>query len=126
MSVCELHFLLERQIRLSIPGIQIDFACPTRFAHCLDFDLPESESATESLPHTGFLVLDNEPGLNNVETVLATDCLLPLAASLKKMVRILGGRDCGRQVILKVEAVFLTGKSIGVCSLLTSMHSFDP
>ena len=35
----EMHFSFERQIQLSVPGIYGNFACPTKFAHCLNRDL---------------------------------------------------------------------------------------
>ena len=39
-----------------------------------------STLATESLPRTCFPGLENEPKFNNVGTVLATECWLPVAA----------------------------------------------
>ena len=40
----------------------------------------ENEPATESVPRTCFLVLENEAQFNIVGTVPATECWLPLAA----------------------------------------------
>ena len=49
MVFSELHFLLERQIQLSVSGQYGDFACPTRFAHCLNLDL--LSPLTQTLQH---------------------------------------------------------------------------
>ena len=45
----ELHFLLERQIQLCVPGNYGDFSCPTRFTHCVNLDL--SFPSTQTLQH---------------------------------------------------------------------------
>ena len=65
----ELHFPLERQIQLSVPGIERDIACQneirTLFISRSLFPLNTDSStiATELLPRTKSPVLKNEPAL---------------------------------------------------------------